>query len=232
MRHIITFLAFTILFMNAHGQGHNRHYIDSAVLSWNLTDMHDADDLTDTLTSIFNTDSDKVRAIYFWVTQYISYDLKRCENNMDIILEHDHDIDKDGNLEKNRMIKQTLRRKRGVCQDYADLFAYMCNYANIKCEVITGLGVSAAQGWALALMGNGSNHAWNAVLMDNKWYLIDPTWASGYFMGDRFKRRRDDYYYLTPPAELIKNHFPDEDNWQLLSPVVDRKAFLAGVKAN
>lgn len=200
--------------------------VDSAVLSWNLINYHDADDLADTLTSSFDNDSEKVRAIYFWVTQYISYDLKKYEGNMDISLEVNKDIDKDGNLDEDKMIRHTLYSKRGVCEDYADLFAYMCNSAKIKCEVIEGL-VSTGSSWLTTLTG-GSDHAWDAVMINNKWYLIDPTWASGYIDGNRFKRKRNDYYYLTPPNEFIKDHYPYDSQWQLLNPPVSKATFNKG----
>jgi transglutaminase/protease-like cytokinesis protein 3 len=44
-------------------------------------------------------------------------------------------------------------------------------------------------------------HAWNAVCIDRKWYLIDVTW------GERF--------YLKSPAYFYSDHFPKQNRWTL-----------------
>jgi hypothetical protein len=62
-----------------------------------------------------------------------------------------------------------------------------------------------------------SNHAWNAVLIDSMWQLLDVTWASGYMTyADQFVKRYDEYYFLTPPEKFIVHHYPDDLRWTLL----------------
>lgn len=68
--------------------------------------------------------------------------------------------------------------KGTVCQGYATLYAIMANELGLSCEIIFG-GVD----------GSSSNHAWNAVKLNNKWYCLDPTW------GDI--ANRDKYFLVT-----------------------------------
>jgi hypothetical protein len=63
-----------------------------------------------------------------------------------------------------------------------------------------------------------SNHRWNAVYLDSSWHLLDVTWASGYvtFNSDEFIKHYNDRYFLTPPGEFIRDHYPEELQWTLL----------------
>lgn len=66
----------------------------------------------------------------------------------------------------------TLVNKQAVCQGYAEAFKMFCNYYNIPCVCVTGVGVTNS--------GNAA-HMWNAVQMDDgKWYLLDITWDDQY----------------------------------------------------
>jgi hypothetical protein len=101
-----------------------------------------------------------------------------------------------------------------VCNGYARLFKTLCDYAGVRAEVVTGYartnGVS--QGGRFR-----SNHTWNAVYIDSAWHLLDVTWASGYTTyADEFVKRYDDYYFLTPPEQFIRTHYPDDLQWSLL----------------
>jgi hypothetical protein len=36
------------------------------------------------------------------------------------------------------------------------------------------------------------------------------------YRGDEFIRRYDDYYFMTPPDQFIRDHYPDELRWTLM----------------
>ena len=48
----------------------------------------------------------------------------------------------------------------GVCEDYAQIFRYMCYRAGIPCIYITGVA-------------DGNGHAWNEVYIDGEWLFYD-----------------------------------------------------------
>jgi hypothetical protein len=60
-----------------------------------------------------------------------------------------------------------IESKKGVCADKAYLFNVLARCLEIPCKEVTGLAYGSGE-WGL--------HAWNEVLINNKWYSIDPTW--------------------------------------------------------
>ena len=57
-----------------------------------------------------------------------------------------------------------LEAGRGVCCDFASVFAAMCRSQGIPCAVATGYR-------------NGGYHAWNFVYVDGEWLPVDLTLA-------------------------------------------------------
>ena len=52
--------------------------------------------------------------------------------------------------------------------------------------------------------------------MDDKWYLCDATWSSGYMVAETlFVTDYNDGYFLTEPTLFAKNHFPLNKKWLL-----------------
>lgn len=232
MKYLIVLVSCFLFAANAYGQAVSTPNVDSIILSWNLRSYHDFGDLADTLTSSFNNDSEKVRAIYIWITQNIAYDIEKSHLDQSISLETTHTITKDGYIDIEKENRHTIVSKKGICQDYAELFYDMCKSEKIKCAIISGFGASFYPNWLLALQAGPSNHVWNAVEISGKWHLLDLTWASGGINGDRFVRNRNDHYYFTPPEIFIKDHFPTDENWQLINPPIDRKTFIKLAKQN
>ncbi|MFZ9847731.1 MAG: hypothetical protein ACO3EE_06210, partial [Flavobacteriales bacterium] len=89
------------------------------------------------------------------------------------------------------------------------------------------------------------DHAWNAVQIKGKWYLVDLTWAAGnielkprmfrrylsIYLGFPFKEKRKyvrkpNYKYLfAEPSFLIVDHLPVNDWWQLMQHTVPVQIF-------
>ena len=72
------------------------------------------------------------------------------------------------------------------------------------------------------------NHSWNAIKLNGKWYLSDPTWASGIPNPETniFTFRYNDGYFLAHPELFAINHFPIEKKWSLLNDTPSFDAFL------
>ena len=73
---------------------------------------------------------------------------------------------------------------------------------------------------------SGTGHAWNAVVNDGYWFLIDVTWDAGHLRGDRFVKAYSTDYLLTPPKLFAVTHFPSHDKWQLLDAPMTRGEFM------
>jgi transglutaminase/protease-like cytokinesis protein 3 len=207
---------FVILLISFSGIGQQKINVDSIVSSWNLRNETDIDFLADTLTSSFDDDSLKMRAIYFWITDNIAYDIKKLRAVVGgSRYPKKKEMDEDERLYSE--IWYTVKKKKGICGDYANLFAYMCKEAHIPCVVIGGNASNSNV--LLQLRAPDTKHAWNAVQIHHKWYLLDATWASGYVLfrkKPRFEKARNEFYYLTPPQELIKTHRPYDEKWTMI----------------
>jgi transglutaminase/protease-like cytokinesis protein 3 len=105
----------------------------------------------------------------------------------------------------------TFRTRLSVCAGYAALFEAVGRAAGLTVETVVG----RARG--LVNTGMGEGHAWNAVKLDQRWYLVDTTWDAGSVGADGFRKGYKTWYFLTPPEALLATHFPDERRWQLLA---------------
>lgn len=117
------------------------------------------------------SDEEKARLLYDWVGSRVSYDYAKAEN-----------------YEKNRIWheqnpQETFDTRRGVCIDYARLYAMMARSQGLKVHVVTGKGSDGRGGYG--------PHAWNEVYISSRqaWIPLDPTWASS---GDWFNNK--DFY--------------------------------------
>lgn len=154
------------------------------------------------LTKNFNTDIEKTRAIYIWITHNISYDYALLENLPEYTSPKD-------------IVKYVLKKRTGICQHYSDLFLDMTQ--SIGLETFLILGYTRDYKGTIADIG----HTWNAIKIDSKYYFIDTTWSAGYIKDDRYVRNFNDNYFLISPEDFIKTHIAFDPIYQFLpSPIL------------
>lgn len=184
-------------------------------------DITDPAILSRLLTEPYATEREKVRSIFLWITDNISYFRMNSRFASTATRKgkkvEDDDIPDAGPLKPltERIATQVLQQRRTFCDGYARLFKSLCDHASIRSEIITGYARSDIN---TAAEKFSSNHSWNAVYYDSAWHLMDVTWASGYSTrsGGDFVKKFDDYYYNTPPEQFIRHHYPDDLRWTLL----------------
>jgi transglutaminase/protease-like cytokinesis protein 3 len=170
--------------------------------------------LAQQLTLPYTTEKEKVESIFRWITDNISYQsnspIIRSKQNRKPL--EDDDTSMVLKPLNERVAENVLRRREAVCDGYARLFKTLCDFAGIQSELVTGY----ATGYRTTIFR--SNHTWNAVSIDSKWYLLDATWASGYinYRGE-YVKSYDARYFLTPPHLFIKDHYPEDMKWSLMS---------------
>lgn len=103
-----------------------------------------------------------------------------------------------------------LRTRKAVCAGYSRLFMAIANELGLLTMFVTGDARDLN-----GMVPPGAGHAWNAVKIRNKWYLLDTTWGSGFINQGKFNQRYSSAYLFTPPEVFGLNHFPDEAKWQL-----------------
>jgi hypothetical protein len=185
--------------------------------------------LANDLTANLPTDLEKFRAIYKWVCSNI-------ENDNDLFLknkEKRNQLKNDSlkltnwnNSFKSKVFSTLLNDHKTICTGYAYLIQTLSNLANINCVIIDGYGLTAANKEDKASI---PNHSWNAVQLNNKWYLCDATWSSGYFDEGKssFKYDYSGGYFLANPELFAKNHYPIDSNWLLTNGETDLNNFLS-----
>ena len=191
---------------------------DSIALSYKGEELINLPELSYKLTSNLNTDVEQFRSIYRWVCDNI-------KNDYGLYLRNNHQRQrfKDDSLKfdvwntkfRQKLFDKLRKKKRTICTGYAYLVKALADLANIKCEVVQGYGrVSTTNIENLTL----PNHSWNAIKLNDKWYLCDPTWASGIPNPEtnQFTFQYNDGFFLANPELFAINHFPVQEKWWLL----------------
>jgi hypothetical protein len=104
-------------------------------------------------------DEARARALYDWVGSRITYD----DDKVRAYEEQGDWWEQDP--------EHTFTTRRGVCIDYARLYAAMARAVDLNVRVVTGLGYDGRGGYG--------PHAWNEVYLaeQGRWISLDSTWA-------------------------------------------------------
>jgi transglutaminase-like putative cysteine protease len=198
---------------------------DAAALAVPQEATRDVTTLAHALTDGLPTEAEKLRAIYRWVTGNVEYDVAAL-----------------GRFGRALGAAQTpssvLRNRKAVCDGFTLLIGNLALKAGLKAEFVEG----RAKGLGVEEGEDGGGHSWAAVQVDGQWKLVDATWGAGDVVDRRFVRNVRDYYFMTPPEQLIWTHMPKESRWQLLDrpmssaefrrqPMLPREAFVVGLEA-
>lgn len=189
--------------------------IAKTVKSKRLYQLHK---LTYSLTKNLNTDIEKFRAIYIWICNNIANDFglySLNEKKRKRFLKDSVKLKKWNSKFKKKLFKKLLKKKRTICTGYAYLLKEMSAIVGIKSKMINGIGRTSSVDLSGLAM---PNHTWNAVKLNDKWYLCDPTWATGISFPEEgtFKFMYNEGYFLTEPKLFFLNHFPLEKKYTLL----------------
>ena len=158
--------------------------------------------------SNFKSDSDRIRAAFYWTASNIRYDLK----DMNVTRYSESREDK---------INRALKSKMGVCSHYASIFNELAEKMGIQSYVVEGYNKQNGKVTNLA-------HAWTAAKIDSKWYLFDPTWGAGYVNNGRFFKKFNNSYFKVEPSKIIATHIPFDYLWQFLNYPISNGEFYEG----
>ena len=200
-------LVFILLFLNccsAVKSQDNTDYsdIDRRMLQIPKAKTYVTDSIVNFVQSNFITVAEKVRAIYTWVTTNIRY----SKDSMYYF--------RGWGADPETKMAAILRRRRGVCENYAALFANLVSKCGVPVFVVSGYTKIAGN-------VNWNGHGWCAVFIENQWRLCDPTWDEGF--------KTTTQYYLADPAMFIETHMPFDPLWQLLEHPITHKEFQKGI---
>lgn len=217
---VITFInQFTIEAQISDFKNINFKNADKIANTYKGNDLNNLPKLAYNLTNNLPTDVEKFRAIYTWVCTNIEGDYNGFRKNLAKRTKFQKDSLEQYNWNKsfsNQVFKKLAKEKKTICTGYAYLIKSLANLANINCEIIDGFGRNES---SIDSELKVPNHSWNAVQLNNKWYLCDATWSSGSYNLSKFsfEFNYNDGYFLADPELFSKDHFPTNDSWLLLN---------------
>ena len=221
-------------------QKYNYSSIDRYVLRAPIVkDKGDMQDLVDYLTKPFHDgqDIEKARALFAWVVYNVDYD--------DYEARYVEKTVKKG--EAFEYVGNIWETRSGVCRDIALMYVQMADAAKLKTELVPGTAGRDLNKKNAEL----NQHVWVAVMIDDEWEFVDPTWAiedtptfesvnnNRSYRKNMKARLKDDNrlvprkqrkigneWFLPDKDEFIKTHYPEDDRWQLQKKKVSYKKFL------
>jgi hypothetical protein len=128
------------------------------------------------------TDSEKLEAIYQWVTQNISYDYIAYKK-------------------QNTTLKPAsliIQKKKGMCRDYSFAVAALARASGLQARIVYGQARRRSN-------GRSEEHAWNEVYLDGNWISLDATWDAG-SRQQRYFNPDSRVFARTHQAETITLH--------------------------
>ncbi|CAM1352482.1 transglutaminase domain-containing protein [Tenacibaculum insulae] len=176
-----------------------------------------ASKLADKISTDFNSDEEKVRAVFSWLSFNIRYNLDEFYNPKQkrIHFRYKDEADKQAKIRaiKDNIVKKTLSSRSAVCEGYAQTFGKVCTLLNIENQVVKGYVRNSS--YDIGRVTKTTNHAWNAVKLNNKWIYIDATWAAGAVTNGKWQHYFNDYFFNIPKQKYFYTHFPEDKLWQL-----------------
>lgn len=144
----------------------------------------------------YKTDEQRLYALYSWITSNIRY-------NSDSSYYYTF------NGSQEEKVTAILRRRKGVCEQFATLLTEVSNLAGIRAYLVHGYAEAGAGSRNVA-------HSWCAIRLNNEWRLYDPTW-------DATRAQTGFRYFKVSPEEFIHTHIPFDPMWQLLEKPIGFK---------
>lgn len=186
------------------------------------------ENLARAITEPCTSDLEKFRAIYMWIAHHVRYDCRKFHHPDRPSFRAPSQAALEAKMAayQAKQVAKTAKYKKGVCQDYSELFTALCDAEGLTSQVIEGNARDFHKPYRNA---HNNPHAWNAIEIEGQWYLLDVTWGAGYTDPEvrKFTQKVGPGFFMTPPDRFAQNHFPDDPKWQLLDQPFSKKSFSA-----
>ncbi|GAB5538434.1 MAG: hypothetical protein Salg2KO_05370 [Salibacteraceae bacterium] len=165
---------------------------DSIALNFPRNRYKSIEEFTTALTQKVDTDHEKFRVIFRWITNNIDYRIGRSYDD----------------------VEDVLKKKKGDGAAFASLLEAMAHSAELRCETIHGYE-KVNPFTDLPKNMKAPDHAWNAVFLAGQWHLTDVSWAAGTIEPKRrrFNKGFRELWYLPDANFFIHTHYPESERW-------------------
>lgn len=184
----------------------NLKKVDEIVLNF-PEPLSNPEELADLINENFDTEIEKSRAIYTWIASNIEYNTEEFAN-----LQASDTSNKKKKSDDGSGATNVMTTGKAICDGYSDLFKRLCDLTGLKCVSISGATKTVEED--IGKSADVSNHAWNAVKIKRKWYLMDATWGAGFLStkSDKYVSNFNDVWFMTEPEDFFLKHFPEDQN--------------------
>lgn len=162
---------------------------------------YDYTDFAKQLTTGCTDNYQKIKAIYKWICDSITYDTSFRIQDADACME----------------------ARKGTCRGYCGLFYLLAKAVGVRVEIINGMSRDSN--------GNvdPSGHAWLfAYTRENHGILLDPTWGAGIVRNGNYSRCQNCWlWFNVHPEWMILSHFPKNRDYQLLPQPMSTEEFYS-----
>jgi len=177
----------------------------------------------------FDSDYDRARAIYSWMAFNIKYDYNAFLNPPRVQgFSYSSEAEKQRKIKQlnDNLIQKAFKSQKAVCEGFTALYQHLAELVGLKCEIIRGDSKTNLRD--IGRKTTSSNHAWNTVLIDKKWRLVDVTWGQGYYDTSKGRMVNDfnPVYFDTDPDYFFAKHYPDSGTF--LGDRISKSDFLDG----
>lgn len=206
MRRIQAFLSISLPYMNkliiiplliaqitAYAQ---QNIISSTITRFSNTDfsiVRDSKDLSKSISTSTKDQKEQLQMLLLWADKFLRVDAERFFTG-------GYPLTTD----------ESIKQRKGLCDEYANIVSEFCKLNNITCLRIEGYVKYA--GFKSTDVLDEANHAWNAVYVDSSWLLCDLFWSTCELINKNgsssFIKKINTDYFLAPPAQFISTHLP------------------------
>lgn len=226
-KNTVIFLFLNLIFLHL---SYSQQYsdVDRAVVKY-PKHFNSTEDLAEKIQKDFTSEHDKARAIYSWIALNIKYDYVVFLNPPRTQgFSYSTEAEKQRKIKQinDKLIQKTFSSQKAVCEGFTALYQHLAELVGLKSEIIRG--DSKIRLADIGRKNTSSNHAWNMVLIDKKWRLIDVTWGQGYYDSSKGRMVNDfnPIYFDTDPDYFFAKHFPDSGSY--LGNKLNKEEFLNG----
>jgi transglutaminase/protease-like cytokinesis protein 3 len=168
---------------------------DSVALSITNKRYKSIKDLVTALTRNLETDEDKYRAFYTYITESFTYTYSYIDH------------------------KKCLTVKKGSCETISNLYKEMCDISNLKCEKVDGYIRDANRLKGYLVFMRKPTHAWNVIELNNEKVIVDATWGLSKTVSESLNKVIDrgslDFFFNPSPDLFSLTHYAKNKRWLL-----------------
>lgn len=137
---------------------------------------------------------------YYWISLNIEYDYSVTAE----------EISRSQKATQSVQVPAVFQSRKTTCIGFTNLYNEFLGHFDISHRVVLGYSKSPVN--ILQEIPPQKDHAWSAIKLNDQWHLVEITWANQFI--DEPETR--DFYFKADPVEMMRQHFPQDEKWQLL----------------